>query len=205
MNRSIKTTLFILAISLLFGCSSEALRKESAVSENETAPAYEQLFDIDDIFASDSFTNIFRSVIADESYPEYDLSEAYIGTPYLTACYDSNGVYSTLEWLSSPLICNDKVITLISTTYRDDGTYDCGADPSCADKLNELIENGKEYVIVFRPENICFAISEDNELHLLYDYTYSDETDLSPDITFEEASKFGNVISLESLTTKVYP
>ena len=215
MKNSLITSTFILTSVMLTSCGTStetaSISEDSSLAEIETVAAAETneyCFDFYDYFESDEFAGCFDSTTI-ELNPlrlEYDMTNAYIGTPYQIADYDSNGEFTLSGNLDFPVMSENNVAAIINGFVREDGGYGGGAGISYSKELNEILTSGKQYAMITTEDRkVGFAISEDDELHLLYDYTYSDETDLSPDITFEEASKFGNVISLESLTTKVYP
>lgn len=217
MNKYIKQIAFILALAALTGCGTEngtASTPEES-SANDTNVAEEEIrteLNADDILASEEFESAFHAVTDPESADalgiEADMSDAYIGTPFYYANMNADGTFSMDDSLHFLVMKDGSVTALIHFSIQDNGAYDYSTSGAAdfGDKVNELISTGTQYAMVIAEDGeVGFAVSEDDELHLIYDYTYSDETDLSPDITFEEARKFGSVISLESLTTQVYP
>lgn len=193
MKKTILTMLLCAGMLSLAGCSQgaqESGQQTSAVQQTEnSAGAYNLL---EDSYTFEMLWNIATGP-SDGLQIGRDMTNAYPGMPFRAAGLEADGTAALIEKnVYFPVICDQEAVALLQ---MGDGSQ--GASISFAPELTAYLQNGGKAAIVISGGAV-YAIGEDDSAVLLTETP--GEASAAPALTFEEASGFNNVVSLDSLT-----
>lgn len=202
----------ICAVSLLsmgmFSCGSinneseaePALASSEITTENSDEDIDYEDYDVmcSNVFDSDEFCSAYN--VASDSSDIIGtgnlIKSPIVGKPFMFANVKEDMSLEQGKTLYIPILIDDRKVNSFVTVKYLDGEYHYSSGEYYAKEFSELLQTKKKFAVVIGGNIV--GIDEDNEHYLLMECTWEPNT-IAPELTFEEASKYNNVVSYDDI------